>query len=34
MGGLMVFAMVSTSIGTLTCLAALAELNKDYLLKD
>ena len=34
MGGLMVFAMVSTSIGTLTFLAALAELNKDYLLKE
>ena len=34
MGGLMVFAMVSTSIGTLTFLAAIAELKKDYLLKD
>ena len=34
MGGLMVFAMVSTSIGTLTFLAAIAELNKNYLLKE
>ena len=33
MGGLMVFAMVSTSIGTLTFLAAIAELKKDYLIK-
>ena len=34
MGGLMVFAMVSTSIGTLTFLAAIAELKKDYLIKE
>ena len=34
MGGLMVFAMVSTSIGTLTFLAAIAELKKNYLIKD
>ena len=32
-GGLMVFAMVSTSIGTLTVLAALAELLKSRLVK-
>ena len=32
-GGLMVFAMVSTSIGTLTVLAALAELLKKRLVK-
>ena len=31
MGGLMVFAMLSTSIGTLTLLASLIELNKKYL---
>ena len=31
MGGLMVFAMLSTSIGTLTLLAALAEIFKKYL---
>ena len=30
-GGLMVFAMISTSIGTLTFLAAIAELLKNYL---
>ena len=30
-GGLMVFAMLSTSIGTLTLLAALTEINKKYL---
>ena len=30
-GGLMVFAMLSTSIGTLTLLAALAEIFKKYL---
>ena len=34
MGGLMVFAMVSTSIGTLTFLAAIAELKKNYLIKE
>ena len=34
MGGLMVFAMLSTSIGTLTLLASLIELNKKYLKKD
>ena len=32
-GGLMVFAMISTSIGTLTFLAAIAELLKDHLLE-
>ena len=32
-GGLMVFAMISTSIGTLTFLAAIAELLKDRLLE-
>ena len=32
MGGLMVFAMVSTSVGTLTLLAALAELMKNKLI--
>ena len=31
MGGLMVFAMISTSIGTLTFLAAMAELLKNNL---
>ena len=31
MGGLMVFAMLSTSIGTLTLLASLIEINKKYL---
>ena len=31
MGGLMVFAMLSTSIGTLTLLASLIEINKEYL---
>jgi len=34
MGGLMVFAMLSTSIGTLTLLASLIEINKKYLAKD
>ena len=34
MGGLMVFAMLSTSIGTLTLLASLIEINKEYLKKD
>ena len=34
MGGLMVFAMLSTSIGTLTLLASLIEINKKYLKKD
>jgi len=33
MGGLMVFAMLSTSIGTLTLLASLIEINKEYLNK-
>ena len=33
MGGLMVFAMLSTSIGTLTLLASLIEINKQYLNK-
>lgn len=33
MGGLMVFAMLSTSIGTLTLLASLIEINKEYLSK-
>ena len=32
-GGLMVFAMISTSVGTLTFLAAIAELLKDRLLE-
>ena len=32
-GGLMVFAMISTSVGTLTFLAAIAELLKDHLLE-
>jgi predicted RND superfamily exporter protein len=32
MGGLMVFAMVSTSVGTLTLLAALAKLMKNKLI--
>ena len=31
MGGLMIFAMLSTSIGTLTLLASLIEINKKYL---
>ena len=34
MGGLMVFAMLSTSIGTLTLLASLIEINKKYLKKE
>ena len=32
MGGLMVFAMISTSIGTLTILASIMEINKQKLL--
>jgi hypothetical protein len=32
-GGLMVFAMISTSMGTLTLLAALAEIKKKHLIK-
>lgn len=32
-GGLMVFAMISTSVGTLTLLAALAELKKNHLIR-
>jgi predicted RND superfamily exporter protein len=32
-GGLMVFAMVSTSLGTLTVLSALAELLKNKLIE-
>ena len=34
MGGLMVFAMLSTSMGTLTLLASLIEINKEYLRKN
>ncbi|MBT3999883.1 MAG: hypothetical protein HOF03_08125, partial [Candidatus Marinimicrobia bacterium] len=33
-GGLMVFAMVSTSLGTLTVLSAMAELLKDKLIEE
>ena len=33
MGGLMVFAMISTSIGTLTFLAAIAEILKGNLVR-
>jgi predicted RND superfamily exporter protein len=33
MGGLMIFAMISTSFGTLTILAALMEINKYNLYK-
>ena len=33
MGGLMVFAMISTSLGTLTILASVMEINKQNLYK-
>ena len=33
MGGLMVFAMISTSLGTLTILASIMEINKHNLYK-
>ena len=33
MGGLMIFAMLSTSFGTLTILASIMEINKNKLYK-
>ena len=33
MGGLMIFAMISTALGTFTILATIMELNKNYLYK-
>ena len=33
MGGLMVFAMISTSVATLTLMASIIELNKEKIMK-